>query len=325
MNVYAYRMPGTKEAVKRVSDMLILHNESDCRPGFVFSTFLHSDRIFKIVEGEEISGIPAGILEENEIELPDAISTKERHGRYVGEIISSLKDDENKKVVAARALRLNKGVDPDILFDRITETYPDAFVFFISTKEFGNWIGASPELLIERNGNDWMSMALAGTRPKNTGGDWDFKNRKEQEIVADYIKSLFILNGLEINEIKEDTFIAGPVEHIRTLFKARGIPKNGPLNFISELSPTPALCGFPKKEAIQTITKWEGESRKLYGGLVGLYENPESFRLYVNLRSAVLNPSEILMYAGGGITKDSHPEVEWEETERKLGTLLNII
>ena len=325
MNVYALRFPREKDFIRRVSDKLIIHAENDFRSGFVFSPFLNSDRIFKIADGSDLERIPSELILENAVEFPETVTTKEGHRRYIEDIVHSLADNENGKIVAARTLRLKAAVDPEKMLKKLAGAYPDAFIFFLSTKEFGSWIGASPELLMERRGNSWETMALAGTRPAGSPLEWDSKNRVEQQIVEDYIRELFTRNGLEIIQTEKSTVVAGPVEHIKTQFKAFGNPKSGGLNFVSEFSPTPALCGYPKDLAIKTIKKWEGESRRLYGGFVGWYENQNTFRLFVNLRSALVNPDEIMLYAGGGITKDSLPESEWEETERKLSTLKNIL
>ena len=325
MNVYAFRYPGEKDFIKRISDKLIIHAENDSRSGFVFSPFSHSDRIFKIIEGWDISFIPKDLIVDNEVEFPSSISTKEEHRRYVEQIISTLGESEDGKVVAARTLRLKLKIDPEELLKRLANAYPDAFIFFVSTKEFGSWIGASPELLIERKGNYWQSVALAGTRPRGSDSDWDLKNITEQKVVSDYIDDLFSRYGLEVAETQKMTVTAGPVEHIKTIFKAHGNPQGGAFELVSELSPTPALCGYPKQEAVKIIKMWEGESRRLYGGFVGWYETFDSFSLYVNLRSALLNSTEILLYAGGGILKESDPDAEWEETERKLNTLRNLL
>ena len=325
MNIYAFRLPGKEEITRRKSDKLIIHNENDIRSGFVFSPFFNSDRIFKVVEGIDIGRIPNEIIMENEVGFPKSISSKQEHKKYIENIISSFEDSENSKVVAARTLKLERHINIEELLEKLSNAYPDAFVFMVSTKEFGTWIGASPELLIEREGNNWKTVALAGTRPRGLNEDWDFKNISEQKIVADYIKELFNRQGLEIKETFPGTVTAGPVEHIKTQFSAIGNPKNGAFDFIAELSPTPALCGYPKQEAIKMIKKWEGDSRRLYGGFIGWYSGPESFRLYVNLRSALVNPDEVMLYAGGGIMKESNPEDEWNETERKLSTLLTLI
>ena len=47
--------------------------------------------------------------------------------------------------------------------------------------------------------------------------------------------------------------------------------------------------------------------------------------LFVNLRCMQLVIKKAILYAGAGITEDSIPDKEWEETELKLNTLLKVI
>lgn len=322
MNVFAFRIPGSKQYDKIVSDRISLFNPDDDSSGFIIYPFFGEGGILKISEGTRVSKIPSSIVRDNKCEVPEGICTEEAHRRYIEAVIKTIGHDETKKIVAARTFSVKNMIDPDMLFNQLCTAYPDAFVFFLSTPQLGSWIGASPELLLKRDGDKWETMALAGTRPAGTIGDWDEKNIQEQKIVTHYIKDIFQRHGLTLLKEESDTKQAGPVEHIHTRIKAISAPKDGLTKLLTDLSPTPALCGMPKRESMEMIHTWEGGSRSLYGGFIGWYENPKNFSLYVNLRSALISPEEVRLYAGGGITWLSDPSKEWEETQRKLSTLL---
>src|SRR6202021_687877 len=96
-------------------------------------------------------------------------------------------------------------------------------------------------------------------------------------------------------------------------------------NLVSELHPTPAVCGIPLNDATQFIKETEGYDRGYYTGFLGPCNMDGKTELYVNLRCAELFADCINLYVGGGITKDSIPENEWEETEMKSKTLLSAL
>ncbi|HLV50467.1 MAG TPA: chorismate-binding protein, partial [Flavobacterium sp.] len=95
-------------------------------------------------------------------------------------------------------------------------------------------------------------------------------------------------------------------------------------NLIQNLHPTPAVCGLPKKEAFDFIWENEGYNREFYTGFIGIEkENMKDY--FVNLRCAQIFQNQIQIYVGGGITAESNPEKEWEETELKSGTIGNAL
>jgi isochorismate synthase len=72
------------------------------------------------------------------------------------------------------------------------------------------------------------------------------------------------------------------------------------------------------------IQQLEGHERSLYAGVIGLV-NEHSSNLFVNLRCAQVFNDAVTLYLGGGHTEDSDANAEWEETENKARTLLNIL
>lgn len=345
MNLFRIAFPTLKNGHRNI--------ESGCSPdlilgwylGFVFSRFGEDSPIYTIpyepteFTDEELirwcdendSKVSAGIYETVE---------KETHLKLVEDAVDFVHSTEKatgkpSKVVAARIRRVKTRKSLPEIYRSLVKAYPDACVFIFSTSVSGTWIGASPELLcsvVEDDGWHLSTMALAGTRPANTEGPWDAKNVDEQEMVTEFIVSS--LNTLGIRPVKSPTIThrAGKIEHICTHIYAKlsDTIRNGstpPLEpIIKSLSPTPALCGYPRRESLKFIRTHESFERDFYGGFIGT-TTPFSADIYVNLRSGrvIRNGEEIILYAGGGITRDSDPEAEWEETERKLTTLLQYL
>lgn len=207
------------------------------------------------------------------------------------------------------------------LFYELEATYPNAFCYLISSAEFGTWIGATPELLMNQQGMVCKTVALAGTHGENEAHDWTPKELEEHAFVVDAIKETLERNAcVEIEASGPYVVQAGPVQHLKTDFQAL-LTRPNAWSIALDLHPTPAVCGTPRKNAMEAIATREMHDRELYTGFIGLFEEGNT-NLFVNLRCAQLFADKAFLYVGGGFTVDSVPDLEWEETEHKAETLL---
>ncbi len=231
------------------------------------------------------------------------------------EMVDRLKSGEAKKaVLSVMDPRPYNGTYTDI-FLQAANDYEKAFVYFLQAPGIYTGIGASPEVLLERQGDNCRTMSLAGTRKKG-GEDWTDKEREEQDIVTQYI--LEELSGAGIDDLEySDAYDAeaGPLIHLRSdiLFRTEMNDKE----VLNILHPTPAVCGQPLKEAKALISELEDHDRRYYSGYIGISGDRFS-RYFVNLRCLEKKDYYALCYAGGGITASSDPESEWQELVNKL-------
>ena len=169
-------------------------------------------------------------------------------------------------------------------------------------------------------------MSLAGTRKAGSRGEWGSKEKAEQAIVSRYIEDLLIKHKVEGLQITETfTMKAGAMEHLCTGFNFVIADDGTMAQIINDLHPTPAVCGIPKEKALQLIKKYENHHREYYAGFLGPVNLKGKTDLFVNLRCMKITPTQMILFTGGGITKDSVPEREWEETELKAQTLLDVL
>jgi isochorismate synthase len=211
------------------------------------------------------------------------------------------------------------------LYNQLIEDHPNAFVYLVSSPQFGTWIGATPEVLLSMHGKQGYTMSLAGTRKVGaTVNDWEDKEIEEQYLVSEYIQNRLLTQELqEIEQHGPFDMEAGPVRHLRTDFSFYSPDKNA-MEIALELHPTPAVAGVPTKVAQDLIATLEPFHRDLYTGFIGSISDEHSY-LYVNLRCCQIQDGKAFLYLGGGYTSQSIPEDEWEETENKARTLLNSI
>ncbi|MBC6605255.1 chorismate-binding protein [Hymenobacter sp. BT188] len=248
--------------------------------------------------------------------------------------VAAIEQGEVQKVVSSRATRqlLPPGFDPLQAFEDLQARYPQAFVSLVSAPGAGTWLGATPEVLAEVTPEGtFRTMALAGTQPLTPGltpqkAIWRQKEIEEQALVARYIVSCFKqLRLREYDEIGPRTVVAGELLHLRTDFAVHlrqvPFPSLG-TDMLRLLHPTSAVGGMPRQAALDFLQQYEGYDRAYYSGFLGPVNLPQAgvARLFVNLRCMQLRPTEAILYAGTGLTIDSDPEREWEETELKLQT-----
>ena len=184
---------------------------------------------------------------------------------------------------------------------------------------------SSPELLLKSDlsTGEFETMSLAGTRPASEAGlQWDEKNMNEQHIVTEYICDTLRGLGLSYEVCGLETVTNGRVQHLRNIIKGMGV--DNPQSVAASLSPTPALGGFPVKEALADIETLELQPRRCYGGFLSI-DTTDAYRAYVNLRCCQFDMRCYCLYAGGGITPMSNPEAEWDETVAKLSRLLPLM
>jgi isochorismate synthase len=93
---------------------------------------------------------------------------------------------------------------------------------------------------------------------------------------------------------------------------------------LEELHPTPAVCGYPRDMAIDTLKDLGMMDRDYYCGFIGFRDAVRS-EYYVNLRCMELGDKSAYVFVGGGITAASSPEQEWEELNQKALTMGRIL
>ncbi len=201
------------------------------------------------------------------------------------------------------------------------------------------FIGASPELLVAVHGNDVRSHPLAGTAPRTGDPDTDRraaeellaseKNQIEHRVVIDMIHDTLLPWCSYLDWEPEPSIVTvANVQHLGTAMEGHlSDPRPNVLELVTALSPTPALGGFPRTDALELIAQTEGFTRGRYGGAVGWVDAAGDGTWAVAIRCAELSADgcSARLVAGGGIVADSEPLGELAETQAKLQAMLSAI
>ena len=255
--------------------------------------------------------------------------SKESYIQKLELLIKDLRENSHlQKVVLSRPVvfPLSRKLDYGKLYKDLCETYHNAYVYAFHHPSSGFWMGATPERLIHYANDTLEMVSLAGTKFGPNQGIWRRKEKEEQSIVTNYI--LGVLKKLGVPEIKVNgpfTQTAGALSHLKTQLIAK-LKQPFPLKrALSDLHPTPAVCGFPKNPAMEWIKNNEGYDRSYYTGFLGAMQGENQMDLYVNLRCMQIFEDAVVLYVGGGITALSNAEEEWQETEAKAKVLKKVL
>ncbi len=276
------------------------------------------------------------LLIESESVLSDQedLLAKEKHIKIVNKAIDTIEKSNLEKIVISR----NEIVDLekfDLLrvYKSLLKKYQNAFVYVWFHPKVGLWLGATPETLLHVEGDKFKTMSLAGTQvyQENKNPEWKSKELEEQQLVTYFIESQ--LNPISFN-LKIDateTIRAGNLLHLRTRVEGRLSTNANLEQLIRAIHPTPAVCGLPRKSAKDFILNNEGYNRTFYTGFLGelnlknTTNSIQKSQLFVNLRCMSIKDNSAVIYVGGGITKDSVAEKEYEETVSKSKTMKTVL
>ena len=260
----------------------------------------------------------------------------EHYEAAVERAVERIRAGEIEKLVLAREVRVHAPppIDPAPVFDGARTAFPACYCYCVGTPELA-FVGASPELLIRRDGARAQTVALAGTTRRSADPAVDAhlgeqllrsaKNRGEQAIVTRRIERVLRPVSVWVAAADQPSLVkVQNVQHLATPIRAQLREPVALLELAERLHPTPAVGGEPP-EAVRLIPALEGLDRGWYAGAVGWANLDEDGELCVALRCALLRDRVAHLYAGCGIVAESEPAAELAETEVKLQALLPLL
>lgn len=199
-------------------------------------------------------------------------------------------------------------------------------------------LGASPELLVRREGDKVFINPLAGSIPRHADPAQDQARREGlAQSEKDLREHSYVVNDIvrilrehcEGMEVPTGPSVIGTdaLWHLSTFISGRlKDPKMSALELACALHPTPAICGFPTAQAFQHIQTLEPFDREYFAGLVGWQREDGDGEWALTLRCARYDGDrQLRLYAGAGTVAGSDPESEIRETETKMATFMRAI
>jgi menaquinone-specific isochorismate synthase len=240
---------------------------------------------------------------------------------------------ELEKVVLAREVDVHapRPHDPGAVLGLLREAFPTSFVYAVGRGD-ATFIGATPELLIRRQGQRASTVALAGSIRRSADPAVDDhlgeqllrsdKDRHENAIVARRISRGLRPHAVWVTAAPEPVLVrVANIQHLATPIRAQLAEPIDAVTLAGRLHPTPAVGAEPACAA-HAIPALEGFDRGWYAGTLGWTDANGDGEFCVALRCALLRERLARCYAGCGIVRDSDPAAELAESEVKLGVML---
>ncbi len=238
-----------------------------------------------------------------------------------------------EKVVLARAERAQApaGFAVEATWRAAAERERDALAF-----AFGHWggevfVGATPEMLVEVDGRQVHTTALAGTERRADDATLDRRRQRalahsrkdgqEHAVVVESLQDELTAHCGEIHVARSRIRSTADLHHLECRIEGVQRQPGGLFAWAERLHPTPAVAGYPRHAALAHLEAHETMERGYYAGAVGYATAAGDGALWVAIRSALLQGGEATLYAGAGIVAASRAASEWRETEHKLAAM----
>jgi menaquinone-specific isochorismate synthase len=238
------------------------------------------------------------------------------------------------KVVLAREVLVEQAApfDRAAVLARLRDRYPACFLFLVD-----GFLGASPELLVRRDGDRVRAQPMAGTAPRGATPEEDAAlaeglrasatYRHEHQITIDMVYDTLLPWCSYLDYEPEPSIVAvANVQHLASYVEGLlSDPAPSILELVAALHPTPAVSGWPRDLATAWIDAHEEIERGRYAGAVGWVDASGNGVWAVAIRCAQVDGGRARVIAGNGIVADSDPPTELAETEAKLAAMLGAL
>ena len=238
------------------------------------------------------------------------------------------------QVVLSQRMRRPFTSSPLSLYRALRSLNPSPYMFYYDFGDF-HVVGASPEILVRKEGSAVTLRPIAGTRPRGATREAD--ESLAQELLADpkEIAEHVMLVDLGRNDVGRvaqtgsvrltERMVVERYSHVMHIVSnVEGTLKPGltSIDVLRAAFPAGTVSGAPKVRAMEIIDELEPTCRGVYAGAVGYVSFQDDMDTAIAIRTGVVKDGMLYAQAGAGIVHDSVPESEWTETLNKATAVL---
>ncbi|MGH1490345.1 MAG: isochorismate synthase [Acidimicrobiales bacterium] len=297
------------------------------------SVFERAMAVIETVWSGSDSNLESG-SEPTDYQLRSVLRPEQWRDEVVAVARDRIRHGDLDKTVLARELRLvtDEAISLPAVITRLNAVFPAAALFLVD-----GFVGASPELLVSRQGDVVRAHPLAGTAPRSTDPATDQrqlanllasdKDRWEHRITIDWLLDTLLPFCSYVDAEPEPSIVTmANVHHLGTRVEGRlSTPAAPILELVAALHPTPAVGGSPQKDALALIAELEQAQRGRYAGPTGWVDGAGNGEFVVAIRSAEIGEQQATIFAGVGVVADSDPQAELDETRAKFKAMLGAL
>jgi len=235
-----------------------------------------------------------------------------------------------------------KNYDPFAVYQKLSALNPAPYAGFLDTKQY-QIISSSPEsfLKIYHEDGNWLirSCPIKGTARINKLNELisSEKERAEHIMIVDLIRNDLgrvceagSIQAKELLGVYQFKNLYHFISRIEGKLKKESEPNGNLINSLKSILgacfPGGSISGTPKIRALEIIDELEPCPRGPYTGAMGYFRFSDGGEFNILIRSLVYDKvkNELSFHSGGGITADSDPERELEETMIKAEKLIEL-
>ncbi|MGZ5584632.1 MAG: anthranilate synthase component I [Usitatibacter sp.] len=245
-----------------------------------------------------------------------------------------IEDGDMMQVQISQRLTVPFPYSPVNLYRALRSINPSPYMFYF---DFGDCqlVGASPEILVRREGDKVTLRPIAGTRKRGSTPEKDLE--MERELVADPKERaehlmLIDLGRNDVGRIAKigsvkvtETMVVERYSHVMHMVSnVEGQVDSAltPMQLLRATFPAGTVTGAPKVRSMEIIDELETEKRGVYAGAAGYLGFNGNVDLAIAIRTGVVKDGKLYVQAAAGIVADSIPENEWRETQNKVRAVL---
>ena len=258
------------------------------------------------------------------------------HSR-IDEALSLIRSEALEKIVLSRTakLKFDQPLNPIALSQRLKATTHDCFVFCFDFGAESAFVGATPERLFLRRGDELQSEVVAGTRMRGDNSIEDEglaielltsdKDQREHDIVRKSIRQKLhqFIDHLQVDSQASILRLARK-QHLRSNVRGNLKANVDDGMLLKRLHPTPAVGGYPTENALPEIARIEPFNRGWYSAPIG-WIDADSAQFAVAIRSGLVEGDTLSLFSGAGIVRGSDPDQEWQEVENKIQDFMSVL
>lgn len=267
------------------------------------------------------------------IEISGGSLPESTWGKIVDDLVARIDRGDIDKVVLARDLvvKTQNEIDVRYIVENLANTFPDCWTYYID-----GLVGATPEMLLRKRGNEIISRVLAGTITQNKDADnneilqakllTSDKDQHEHDYAVQSVSAALAVHCTDLFVPQSPTVLQlANVAHLSTEVTAVVADNSPALVLAGSLHPTAAVCGTPTERARDLIAEVEGMDRGRYAGPVGWIDGNGDGDLGLAIRCAQVGTNSLRLYAGCGVVAGSTSESEIAESAAKFKAILNAL
>jgi para-aminobenzoate synthetase component 1 len=267
--------------------------------------------------------------------VPSSHLNREQYQASVARIVNSIYAGDIFQTNLCRCLEapLEPGTEWD-LFQRMRAISPARFENFIRIDDHRTLLSISPELFLRVQGGIVTSEPIKGTRPRGAAPEEDAalarellaseKDRAELAMIVDVVRNDLSRISDNVVVTRHAELMTLPTVH-HSFSTVQGILRGSPIELLKAAFPAASISGAPKIEAMRVALREEGRMRGPCMGAIGWIDPNGDMEVSVAIRTAYTEHGRVRYYAGCGITADSDPAAEWEESGHKAAAFLRAL